>query len=55
MNFLAGYKTYIVAFLVGVVTVMHQLGYIDADTYGVMLGFLGAGGLAALRLGIDSE
>jgi len=54
MNFFAGYKTYIIAALVGVATVMHQLGYVDADTYTTILGFLGAGGLAALRIGVSN-
>ena len=54
MDFLKGKKTYLIAAAVGLVTVAHQLGWIDADTYKVVLGFLGAGGLATLRAGVNS-
>ncbi len=50
---LSGYKTYIIAVLIGIATVVHQIGYIDALTYQTILGILGAGGLAALRIGIS--
>jgi len=49
MNALQGYRTYIIAALIGLVTVGHQLGYIDSTTYQTLLGVLGAGGLATLR------
>lgn len=49
MNALQGYRTYIIAGLIGVATVLHQLGYIDSQTYQTVLGVLGAGGLATLR------
>ena len=49
MNVLQGYRTYIIAALIGLVTVGHQLGYIDSTTYQTLLGVLGAGGLATLR------
>ena len=49
---MSGYKTYAIAALIGVVTVAHQLGYIDDNLRDTILGFLGAGGLATLRAGI---
>ena len=49
MNVLQGYRTYIIAALIGLGTVGHQLGYIDSTTYQTLLGVLGAGGLATLR------
>jgi len=49
MNALQGYRTYIIAGLIGLVTVGYQLGYIDSTTYQTLLGVLGAGGLATLR------
>lgn len=49
MNVLQGYRTYIIAALIGLLTVGHQLGYIDSTTYQTLLGVLGAGGLATLR------
>jgi len=52
MNALQGYRTYIIAALIGLITVGHQLGYIDSITYQTLLGVLGAGGLATLRAGI---
>jgi len=52
---LAGYKTYIVAIVVAVMTAVYQLGYIDQSTYQTALGWLGAAGLATLRAGIGSK
>jgi uncharacterized membrane protein len=54
MEFLSGYKTYIIAGLVGVVAVVHQLGYIDDAMAGTILTLLGGGGLATLRAGVAS-
>tara|TARA_Y100000310_G_scaffold242266_1_gene246411 strand:- start:3125 stop:3292 length:168 start_codon:yes stop_codon:yes gene_type:complete len=54
MDFLKGKKTYMIALAVGLVTAAQVLGWIDADTYKVVLGFLGAGGLATLRAGVNS-
>lgn len=50
-----GYKTYIVAGLIGLATVAHTLGWIDDTVYQVILGLLGAGGLAALRAGVTKS
>lgn len=49
MNVLQGYRTYIIAALIGLATALHQLGYVDSTTYQTLLGVLGAGGLATLR------
>ena len=53
MNALQGYRTYIIAGLIGLVTAGYHLGYIDSITYQTLLGVLGAGGLATLRAGIN--
>lgn len=52
---LSGYRTYIIAALIGIATVAHQIGYIDAVTYQTILGILGAGGLATLRSSISKD
>jgi hypothetical protein len=49
MESLQGYKTYIIAIAIGVVTIIHHLGYIDAATFATLLGLLNAGGLGSLR------
>lgn len=49
---LKGYKTYIMAGIMGVTTAVHHLGYIDGAMYSSILGLTGAGGLAALRDGM---
>lgn len=49
MKQLEGKKTYICAFLIGIVVVAAQLGYIDANMRDTLLGILGAGGLVAMR------
>jgi len=51
---LGGKKTYLIALAVGLVTAAQALGWIDAEVYQVILGFLGAGGLATLRAGVTS-
>jgi len=50
-----GYKTYIIAALIGVVSAIHALGYIDAGMYQTLLGVLTGGGLATLRLAVGHE
>jgi len=47
-----GHKTYIMAGLIGLATVAKTLGWIDNTVYEIVLGLLGAGGLAALRAGV---
>lgn len=54
MSFLKGYRTYICAFLIGLATVAHVLGYLDATSYNTLIGLLGAGGLAALRAAVPT-
>lgn len=49
---LKGYKSYIIAGLIAAVTVVRHLGLIDDSLYNALLGFLGAGGIAALRAGM---
>ena len=47
-----GNKTYIAAGVMGLATVLHTSGLIDAVTYQLVMGLFGAGGLAALRVGV---
>ncbi len=54
MNF-DGKKTYIVAAAVALAVFAHSLGWIDDNTFQVILGLLGAGGLAALRAGVTKS
>ena len=49
---LTGYKTYIVAVLMGALSTAHMLGWIDDATYQAVLGLLGAIGLGTLRAGV---
>lgn len=53
MEWLSGKKTYILAVLAGIVTAAYTLGYLSVETYTAVMGFLGAGGVATLRLGMD--
>lgn len=55
MEFLKGYKTYIIAILGGILSVCLKLGYIDATTYEWLMGVLGSLGLATLRLGVTAS
>ena len=52
---MAGYKTYLVAGLAGIVTALKALGYLDEATFQVLMGLLGAGGLASLRAGVAKK
>ena len=49
MDFLSGKRTYILAAAGMVLTGMQLLGFIDMQTYGTLMGLIGAGGLATLR------
>ena len=51
----AGYKTYIVAVLMGALSTAHMLGWIDDATYQAVLGLLGAIGLGTLRAGVTKS
>ena len=50
-----GRKTYVIAGLIGLATAVKYMGYIDDEIYKMILGFLGAGGLAALRAGVKKS
>ena len=49
MDFLKGYRTYIIAAAIAALTVAKYLGYVTEATYQEALAFLGAGGLVTLR------
>ena len=48
MESLKGYKTYILAAIIGAATVAKALGYLDENTYNTLMGLLGAGTAATL-------
>jgi uncharacterized membrane protein len=50
-EFLQGKKTYIVAILIGVLSAVYSLGWIDQQAYQTLLGLLTGGGLATLKNG----
>ena len=50
---LAGYKTYIVAALGAVVTLLHTLGRIDDATYQTLMALLASGGVATVRAALS--
>ena len=52
---LKGYKSYIVAALIGIVSAVHYLGYIYAESYTAILGLLCSSGIAALRALISKK
>jgi hypothetical protein len=52
---LAGYKTYIIAVLLGATAAVKSLGYIDDSTYQVIMGLLGSAGLATMRKAITNH
>ena len=51
---LGGKKTYLIAAAVGLVTAAQAWGWLDDQAYTMILGFLGAGGLATLRAGVSA-
>jgi hypothetical protein len=55
MDFLAGKKTYIVAAAAAVVTFLQMTGMLDQVMAETIYGFLGATGLATLRMGVGGE
>lgn len=50
-----GYRTYIFAGLLAFASFANALGWIDDALYQALAGFLGAGGLAALRAGVEKK
>jgi hypothetical protein len=55
MNFLKGYKTYIVAALAVILAGLKALGYIDDTSYQTILAILGGLGLGFLRAGVKNS
>lgn len=53
VTMLAGYKTYIVAVLMGVLTVLKSLGQIDETTYNTLMALLGAGAVGTVAAKIN--
>lgn len=49
---LSGYRTYLCAIGVGIATAALSAGWVDQQTYQIVIGLLGAGGLASLRAAI---
>jgi len=52
MNFLEGYKTYILVALMIITSVLYTLKLIPTEQYIIIMGILGGGSLATLRHGI---
>lgn len=50
---MSGYKTYIVAAVLAAAVFAHSMGWIDDQVFQVIVGLCGAGGLAALRMGVS--
>ena len=50
-----GYKTYTSAALIAFVVFAHTMGWISDQVFQLLLGLLGAGGLAALRAGVTKS
>lgn len=48
MDALQGYKTYIIALAIGMLATAHKLGYLDDQSFNLILTLLGSGGLATL-------
>jgi methyl coenzyme M reductase alpha subunit len=55
MAYLSGWKTYICAGVIAIATFAYAMKWIDLVTYNTILGFFGAGGLAALRSAVNKE
>lgn len=52
LKFLAGKRTYLIAAGIALATAAQYLGYVNQEQYEAILGFLGAGGLATMRMAI---
>ena len=55
MNFLKGYKTYIIVIVGVIVNGLVAMGYIGAEHLVLINSILGLLGLGAIRLGIDNK
>lgn len=53
MTLIPGYKTYVCAIGIALTGIAHAFGVIDDATYTTLLTVCGAGGLAALRAGLN--
>jgi len=53
METLQGKRTYIIAALAAIVTLVKYLGYIDEDLFQMLLGLLGAGGVATMAAKVN--
>lgn len=53
MTALQGYKTYLIAALMGALTVLKALGYIDDPTYQTLMALLGAGAVGTVAAKIN--
>lgn len=49
MELLKGKKSYIIAVALGLVVALHAAGVLSDEAYQLLLGLLGAGGVAAIR------
>ena len=52
---LTGYKTYIVAVLMVVLSILKSQGLIDTETFIMVLGVLNGAGFATLRSGVKKD
>lgn len=52
LNFLSGKRTYFIAAGIAVATAAKYLGYITDTQYEAIVGFLGAGSLATMRMAL---
>ena len=54
LTILKGYRTYICAFIVALIAVLHYFGVIDSNLYPSLIGLFGSGAIAALRAAVPS-
>jgi hypothetical protein len=55
MNVLSGYRTYLIAACLVIVSGLHAEGYITDTTYHALQGLLLGGGLASLRAAVGKS
>lgn len=55
MQALSGYKTYIIAALIGIATVAKTLGYLTADQLQTIIGLLGPAAAVTMRMAIGDN
>lgn len=54
MGFLRGYRSYLIGFLLIIVSGLHAQGYISAEVKDLLQGILLGGGIMSLRAGIKA-